>query len=253
MQVIGLLTSDFSVYHDMVAALREQGIPFVSIRDDEEIPLSVGAVVTTAAEASVIPHANVVVFSTPLETVDAARRALSSPARFRHLVVGIDPGERPGVAVMGDGRVLSTAQAASPEGVPDVVERAIASLEYERATIRIGHGSPTHRDRIVHGLLPLGLRIEIVDETRSTPGTYRTNAERDIVAAKSIALARGTAYATAAPPVIRPTVGEIRDLQRKSRIASSGAVTISRTLARAVAMGRLTLDEAVERQMHGRA
>ncbi len=249
MKLIGLLTSDFSVYHDLVAAFRERGIPFASLREDEEVPLHVGVVVTTAEELSTVPHKNVVVFTTPVETVEAALRALSGSLAFRHVIVGVDPGEHPGIAVIADGRVVTTARAPLPESVHGIVERALAPLAFERVTLRVGNGSPTHRDRIVHGLLPLGLDLEIVDETRSTPPTYRTNAERDIAAAKAIALARGVAYAPAAPPIIRPSGGEIRDLQRKSRIASSGAVTISRNLARAVAMGRLTLEEAVERQL----
>lgn len=249
MKVIGILTSDFSVYYDVVAELKRRRLPFASLREDEEIPANVGVVITTALEASVVPHGNVVAFSTPPDTVDAALRALSGRIAFRRVVIGVDPGERPGVAIIGDGQLLSTVHADSPEAVREIVEKAVRGLDAERFTVRVGHGAPTQRDRIIHRVLTLGVALEVVDESRSTPATYRTNAERDIEAAKAIALARGTAYASMAPPLIRPSIGEIRDLQRKSRIASSGAVTISRALARAVAMGRLTLEEAVERQM----
>lgn len=251
LKVIGVLTSDFSVYHDLAAALKARGIPFASLREDEEVPANVGAIITTAAEASVIPHKNVVAYTTPVETIEAAERALVGASAVRRLIIGIDPGEHPGVAVIGDGRVLSTVHASSPEAVRAIVERAISSIAGEQITVRVGHGSPTQRDRILRALLTLDVEVEVVDETRSTPLAYRSNAERDIGAAKAIALARGATVVSAAPPVVRPSTGELRDLQRKSRIASGGLVTISRTLALAVAVGRLTLEEAVDFQMRG--
>jgi len=46
-------------------------------------------------------------------------------------------------------------------------------------------------------------------------------------------------------PEVEPTAGELRDIQRLSRIESEGSVTISSELASAVAKGDLTLREAV--------
>ena len=40
--------------------------------------------------------------------------------------------------------------------------------------------------------------------------------------------------------------GEVREIQRRSRRISEGRLTIPSSLARAVAVGRLTLSEAVE-------
>ncbi len=67
-------------------------------------------------------------------------------------------------------------------------------------------------------------------------------------AARGIALTPGVPIAASDVGPVRPTAGELRDIQRKSRMASSGQVTISRILARNVALGRITLDEAVKRQ-----
>lgn len=249
--MIGVLTSDFSVSYDLVRELKARGLPFAPLREDEEIPSTVGVVITTAGEAGVVPHANVVTFTTPEDTVDAALRALSGRRSYRRVVVGVDPGERPGVAVIGDGQILATVHAQSPEAVQEAVEKALRELTAQDFVVRVGHGAPTHRDRVIRRLIPLGVVLEVVDESRSTPSTYRTNAERDIEAAKAIALGRGVTYVSRTPPIVRPTSGELREIQRKSRIASQGAVTISRLLARAVATGRLTLDEAVARQMNG--
>ena len=42
-----------------------------------------------------------------------------------------------------------------------------------------------------------------------------------------------------------PTDGELRDIQRKSRLASRGMFTIGRDLALGVALGEFTLEQAL--------
>jgi len=244
---IGLQTSDFDVYYEMVRVFRERGVPFLSLVDGEEVPASVGVIVTSDGEAADINFPEVVSYTTPEETLAAAIRLLSGKREYARIVIGIDPGERPGVAVLGDGRVLDSYQARSPEAVIEGVAKALSTLVAERYLVRIGHGAPTLRNRIIHSLLRLEVPLEMVDETSSTPSSYRTSAERDTVAAAAIALAKGMAITVQDVPLSEPSDGELRDIQRKSRLASYGRLTISRRLARSVAMGRITLDEAVQR------
>ncbi|MDP6856210.1 MAG: hypothetical protein QGH13_01600, partial [Candidatus Thalassarchaeaceae archaeon] len=45
---------------------------------------------------------------------------------------------------------------------------------------------------------------------------------------------------------VRPTNGEIRDIQRRSRKESGGRATIPSNLARAVAVGQLTINDAIK-------
>ena len=47
---------------------------------------------------------------------------------------------------------------------------------------------------------------------------------------------------------VSPTDGELREIKRRSRKHSNGRLTISSELAKAVAVGRLTMPEAIERQ-----
>jgi hypothetical protein len=49
-------------------------------------------------------------------------------------------------------------------------------------------------------------------------------------------------------PVV-PTTGEVKEVQRLSRRMSGGQVTISQRLAQAVAVGRLSMEEAISRQL----
>lgn len=247
MSCLGVQTSDFSVYYDLVQALRERRIPFVPLAPGEAVPFHISVVLTTEVEAATIAHDRVVAFTTAEDTIDAAMRLLHGLQTFRQCVIGIDPGERPGIAVLADGRVVRLVHASSPETVRPAVEAALKSFPAGDAVIRIGHGAPTYRDRILRSMAGLACRFELVDETRSTPVACHGNAERDTAAATSIALNPGRLLDLAAVRPVRPTEGELRDIQRKSRLVSEGAVTISRALARSVALGRLTLDQAVDR------
>lgn len=261
MKALGIQTSDFSAYYDLVQALRSRGIPFLTIAPGEPVPAHVGALVTTAREAAAAAareeaapapaSPTVVVFTDPERTIDDALRALDGSPSFRRCVIGIDPGERPGIAVLADGRVKRLIHAPGPEAVRAIVETIVGSLPAERFVVRVGNGAPTFRDRILHTLVGMDAQVEVVDEAHSTPAAR--HGERDTQAATSIALTPGIAlHAGDLGPVV-PTEGELRDIQRKSRLASEGMLTISRALARNVALGRLTLDEAIHRMQRGQA
>jgi hypothetical protein len=110
------------------------------------------------------------------------------------------------------------------------------------ARVRIGHGDPTNRNRVLNGLAREAVRVEIVDEA----GTTHRSAQPDVDAAIRIALTPGIRVT---PPFdVTPTRGEVRDIQRRSRIDSDGQLTISADLADAVARGEVSLEDAIARQ-----
>jgi len=108
---------------------------------------------------------------------------------------------------------------------------------------RIGHGAPTHRNRIINSILPLNLRIEIVDE-RSTTSQHPAP---DVQAAKMIGLKEGRPVNSLVK--VSPTKGELDDMKRRSRLMSKGRFTISTGTAELVALGEMTLEDAVERKL----
>ena len=59
-RVLGILTEDFRLYHDLVATLKARDIPFVSLSSARRIPESVGAILTSASEAPRIRSKSVV-------------------------------------------------------------------------------------------------------------------------------------------------------------------------------------------------
>jgi hypothetical protein len=241
-KVLGILTEDFRLYHDLVAALKARDLSFVTLSFSRRIPESVGAILTSAAEAPRTRSPHVVVVDDVENAIARALQVVKGKTEWHELLIGVDPGREPGVAVLGDGDVLDTRLAANPEAVRDRVRTALRLFPAKQVRIRVGHGDPTNRNRILNALAADRLRVEIVDEA----GTTHRTPQPDLDAAVDIARTPGVRVE---PPFeVRPTPGEVREIQRRSRLQSGGQVTISTELADAVARGNVTLDAAIDRQ-----
>jgi hypothetical protein len=59
-KVLGILTEDFRLYHDLVGVLKARDVPFTSLSFSRRVPETVGAVLTSPAEAARIRFRNVV-------------------------------------------------------------------------------------------------------------------------------------------------------------------------------------------------
>ena len=236
------MTEDFSLYHDLVVRLKKRGLAFASLSPKDPIPREVGVVITSPKEAKGISFRPAVATSGDLEdAIDQALKALAGREGAELLAVGVDPGRRIGVAAVADGVVVASAGVTS---VDDAVNRVRMFLQRHPATrqvVRIGDGAPTVRDVLIQRLQGLETPIEVVDERRTTEYVDLP----DVRAAISIAAARGQRV-DRAPRVDAPP-GEVKDIQRLSRIKSGGRFTIPREMAREVAVGSYSLEEAVRR------
>ena len=240
MKIIGLVTEDFRFFHLMVRLLKDKHEPFVSFGFDDPVPENVGAIITTNRERDQVRFDTVVTDGDPGIAFKAARSVLRGK-RFSRIVVGIDPGWRPGIAVIGDGRIIDTELVPRPEDVTETLDRMTRNQEFDSMLVRIGHGDPTNRNRIIHAVWSLADEVEIVDESSTTKRTVTP----DIDAAIMIAFTSGEKVEV--QPEVCPTPGEVRDIKRLSRIESRGRVTISTELASQVACGKISLAEALEK------
>src|SRR3989454_2291595 len=162
-------------------------------------------------------------------------------SEWEELRIGVDPGREPGVAIIGDGEVIDTRIAASPEAVAFHVRQAVRTFPAKDIRVRVGLGDPTNRDRILKALARDQLRVEVVDEAGAT---HRTP-QPDVDAA--IDIAKNSGRRVEPPGEIRPTPGEGREIQRRAPPASGGGGTISAGLAGAVARGGAPPAEAIAR------
>lgn len=259
MRRLAVLTSDFSLYHDLVRYLREHSVAFTSLAFGEQPGPDVGALVTSWRDVlrpdlpSELPVVAVPVDAQGREDIAAAvlqaQRILEGIPGYREVVVGVDPGKRPGLAVLGDGRLLDTAQVFDAKAVGPRTRKFLELYPADRYVVRLGHGAPRERDAILRDLGQLDRRdllVQLVDETGTTPPPgQRVGLPPDVAAAVEIARTPGRP-----PPRARGYVsaGQIREIQRESRELSGGKFTISRDQARRVAREELSLADAIEEE-----
>jgi hypothetical protein len=174
--------------------------------------------------------------------VQLAGEAMSGKGSYSRLTFGIDPGKRSGLAVLGDGAVIHTAESDSPEQLKEEIRQVLRVHPTDEVRFRVGHGDPPNRNRIVNALLELGYPVEITDERSTSRGRDRPHMQ----AAMDIALVSGPVVHRRMETVPKP--GEISEVKRLSRLASGGTVTISDALAEMVLRGELTTEEAIRRQ-----
>ena len=236
------------MYEDVVSRLRDRQVPFITLRLTDPIPNNVKVVITTADEAPEIrwEGRHMVIYDDPHGTVDRAVNALRGNGQhFDSLIIGIDPGRRPGIAVLHGGMVIAVYQVGVTEVEP-LIRKIAREYQATVSTIRIGSGARLMTAQIINTLLEGGFKVELVDETGTTPyvgKNIHTSQVRDIIAAINIARIKGEPVGRRE---IEPSKGEIRVIQESSRSQSEGRATIPKYLARRVARGEITLDEAIE-------
>jgi hypothetical protein len=245
MRTIGLLTENPRTYFEMLEAIREQGLGVMSLDFGEPVPANVGVIITTEEEKDRISFDKIVTDSDPDAAIARAKMMLPTERSVKELTIGIDPGVRPGVAVLGDGVVLIRSLAKSPEAVGELVTEVVREYPDANVVVRIGHGDRTNRNRIFNTLWDEGHMLEIVDERNTTKKSHTPDED----AAVEIAMTPG--YKPRKRQETDPCPGEIRNIQRISRLESSGSVTVSKALAKKVAKGELTLSDAIDIQKNG--
>lgn len=247
MKTLGVFTKDFSLYYDLIRTLKKRKIPYVSLSSIDHIPSSIGVILTSNNELHDIKSQKVIAadaYDTVDHAVDLALQMLIGKDLYSKVFIGIDPGDQPGIAVVGDDILLKKMNVDTPKKVVTVIKRILKEYPAIETLIRIGHGSMITRNRIINSLIPLEIPIEIVDETKTTSSQQTGRHERDGEAAAAIALLAGGKVQRTLP--LEPTRGEIRNIQERSRKLTGGKFSISEKTAVKVLEGNISLKEAIE-------
>ncbi|WP_226479969.1 hypothetical protein [Natrinema amylolyticum] len=236
--MIVVATSDFEVYHGVVNELRDRGTTFTTVEPDEDLPERATVVVTGTDDADDFADVTTIVADPddPRRAVDQALAAVRGDGG--RTIIGVDPGQRPGIAVLTGETIVATFQVPLGDAV-DVIQREAADAP--SPVVRIGDGSRLESAKLVNELD--ALKVELVDETGTTP--YLGTGARgmgDVLAAVNIARLEGEVVDARE---IEPTEGEIQVIKDRSREASEHNRAIDEVLARRVAAGELTIDEAL--------
>lgn len=244
MQKILVRTDDFQLAYRIMHMLRTRNIDVGQVSTEQPLPskdsIWIGTVDEIASKSSEGRP-----IAADLESIDLAVEsaifALKGSSKTHRFTIGIDTGPRPGIAWFTDGVLIDTKQTESIEECIKMIAFLIEHHDFQHLLIRMGKGSPSHRNRLLNAMLKRGYVVELVDERKTSRGLNRN---QHSVSAIRIATLSGERIWEVVE--LQPTEGEVKEIQRRSRIKSQGRVTISSDLARKVALGELTLTEAIE-------
>jgi hypothetical protein len=234
---IAVRTADFRLSFHLMRELRRRECNFVMLNLNDNWD---GVLLTSPEE---VTEGDIPAVEENLEI--AVERAIQASRGFEaaiQLVFGIDPGPRPGLAWLADGMVVGSAQLESIEMITSHIIGLSSAVSHQRMCVKIGDGAPLIRDRIINQLLLNGIEtLQVSEHSTSSGSRFKAH----IHAATRIALLDGDRVHEIRE--IEPTDGDLREIQRQSRIQSIGYLTISTELARMVACGDITMDEAIRR------
>jgi hypothetical protein len=203
---IAVATVSGKAYYLIVNELKKKNIPFLSITPNEPIPVETRVVITTAEEKHLINHEKILVYHPEIETealINEALQIIQGKEFYEKIVIGVDPGEVFGLAVLADGKVIETGNCFSVSETLDMIRNILKNLEKTSATsvsIKIGDGVPEYKERLLSALddaLPLNVTLESVSEAgtnRHLSETKHRRGLRDIVSAIRIAGRNGITF-----------------------------------------------------------
>lgn len=179
--------------------------------------------------------------------------------KFKLVIVGIDPGKQIGLAAICDGMILA-AETSRLNQLTKKIEKYLVLFPSEKVVIRVGD-QPSSVSKVVFNKLFTtfgnsdNIKLEIVHEAYSSPRktAITTPFSPDETAAITIAHRRGRIK----NHLVRTSIpiGRIKEIQKWSRKSSNNRITLDTELAQSVALGEISLEEAIklkERQLEAK-
>ncbi len=199
-----MATVQGKAYFLIVDELKRRGIPFISRIPGEPIPAEIRVVITTATEKPRVTHEKILVFnpeSDPEILATQVVRALQGKETYEFMIIGVDPGEVFGVAVLADGALVDSDNCFSVKEVVNRLKRILkaANSASGEVSVKIGNGVPVYRELLeaLDKALPLWVTLEVVSEAGTNHHEHRTAHGRNmrhIVSATHIAGRAGHVY-----------------------------------------------------------
>jgi len=168
---VAVATVQGKTYFLIVNKLKEKNIPFISLVPGETVPTEVKVVITTEQEKGKVNHEKVLVYegeTEPDALADEIRKILQGKEAYEKIVIGVDPGEVFGLAVIADGKVNETANCFSIQDVQTKISTVVKNVDVlsTAVTVKIGNGIPAYKDLLeaLDAALPPEVFLEVVSE-----------------------------------------------------------------------------------------
>jgi hypothetical protein len=194
---VAVATVQGKPYFLIVNQLKEQNIPFISVLPGQPLPIKVRLVITTEQERQAINHQKIFVFHDEEDVenmLNEVKKSLLGKEAYEKILVGLDPGDVTGLAVIADGKVIDKNNCLSPHEIIIAIQKAIRNVNYNltSVTVKIGNGVPIYHELLddLDNALPLEIKLEVVSEfgtNRSLKENKRSRKIRHISSAIRIA------------------------------------------------------------------
>jgi hypothetical protein len=203
---IAVATVSGKAYYLIVNELRRKNVPFLSLTPQEPVPIEIKVVITTEEERKLVNHEKVFAYKAgvdPSAVVTEALQAVHGKESFEKIIIGVDPGEIFGLAVLAGGKVVETDNCYSVQETLRRIESIIQNLRNAPVAsiiIRVGNGVPDCEEKLLHALdkaLPSKVILESVREEGTDSCLNEAKHRRglrDIVSAIQIAGRNGQTF-----------------------------------------------------------
>jgi hypothetical protein len=168
---VAVATVEGKAYFLIVNELREQNVPFISLVPGEAVPVETKVVLTTEKENRLIKHEKILIFNNESELdnlVNEAKRILQGKEAYERILIGIDPGEAMGLAVIADGKVIEERNCFSAQELVNNIIKTIRNVSFSvtNVSVRIGNGVPSYQELLeaLDYALPHQVALEVVGE-----------------------------------------------------------------------------------------
>ncbi|MBS7616005.1 hypothetical protein KEJ45_02245 [Candidatus Bathyarchaeota archaeon] len=200
---IAVATVSGKAYYLIVNELKKIDVPFISLTPYDTVPMEIKVVITTDEERPLVNHDKVLTLKDgkdPQALINQALQFVEGKEFYETVVIGVDPGEVLGLAVLADGKVIKTGNCFSIKEAVNEIETFIKNFREVKTSmiaVKVGNGIPEYKEKILRELDRL-LPSNVVLESVSEAGTNRYISEakhrrglRDIVSAIKIARRNG--------------------------------------------------------------
>jgi len=201
---VAVATIHGKAYFLIVSELKRRNIPFLSLSPGESVPVEIRVVVTTQNEKHKITHGKILVYdpkADPEVLGSAIVKILHGKENYASIVIGVDPGEAFGLAIIADDSVIDTENCFSVQETLNMIKRTLRTLDFSRTavTVKIGSGVPVYRDLLesLDEELPSQVSLQIVGEAGTngySPEAKNRRGFRHMVSATRIARRSGYLY-----------------------------------------------------------
>ena len=116
--------------------------------------------------------------------VRQARLALAGLSTEETVIVGVDPGPKPGISVICAGQIIETQRTQSPEDAADRIIEILEDYAFSKSVLKMGHGSPEHRDKMLAVLSNYFNQVEIIDESKTSTKSHTPHVDAAIAIAR---------------------------------------------------------------------